>query len=282
LASAKAAKMARTFAIRSNLGGSSVPSTVDFGKVKDYFQTNQQRIYERDDSPQALAKFNVGTIQGKATLTSPNTLSVSTSTSPATTIVAKEGIILCTGATPKKPSETDIPGLDTVEAVTYENIWKLDRLPKTLTVVGGGPIGVELAQALSRLGSKVTIIADRLLPREEPEASDILEQIFVEDEGIRVVKGRLLRVEKGSVDGSHVAFVGGKDGREPQAVEGDVMLLSVGRIPNTDGLGLEDMGIKLNDKAGIAVNNKLQTSVKGIYAAGDCTGDRQFTHYAGK
>ena len=127
----------------------------------------------------------------------------------------------------------------------------------------------------------MTIVAPTLLPREEPEVSTILQTVF-EEEGIRVVtKDRLASVSKND-DGSHTAWtVGG------MAIAGDLLLVSIGRSPNTQGLGLEKMGIKVrtngngNGNGGIVVNDKLETTCKGIYAAGDCTGDKQFTHYAG-
>jgi pyruvate/2-oxoglutarate dehydrogenase complex dihydrolipoamide dehydrogenase (E3) component len=272
--------MARRFAIRNN--GKDVGSrpAVDFAKVREYFQKNQQDIYDRDDSPEALEKFNVQTIHGRATLTSSQTLTVHKSDGNDdhdVSISAKQGIIVCTGATAKKPN---VPGLDdgNINVVSYEDIWELSSLPERLTVVGGGPIGCELAQAMSRLGCRVTIIADRLLPREDPEASEILQQVFEEDENIRVVKGRLSRVSRNGSSG-HVAYI---DDGGTQKVQGDVMLISIGRTPSVSGLGLDDLGVTINERGGIAVNDKLETSVKGIYAAGDCTGDRQYTHYAGK
>jgi pyruvate/2-oxoglutarate dehydrogenase complex dihydrolipoamide dehydrogenase (E3) component len=155
-------------------------------------------------------------------------------------------------------------------------------------VIGGGPIGVELAQAMSRLGSNVTIVATQLLPREEPEVSQVLQQVFEEDEGITVMNGRLLKVETSNDNGGHTAHVSTgsnystKDQPTLVVVEGDLILLSIGRKPNTKGLGLENVGINLTDNGGISVNKLLQTSVKGIYAAGDCIGEKQFTHYAGE
>ncbi len=281
MASAKAAQMARKFAIQTN---SKFPA-VNFGQVREYLRKNQQDIYQRDDSPEALVDFNVETLQGRATLISSNSLSISRdgdTASTTTTISAREGIVLCTGATAKMVTNQDIPGVEDVKVVTYEDIWQLESLPRRLTVVGGGPIGVELAQAMARLGSQVTIVASCLLPREEPEASKILQQVFEEDEGIRVVNGRLQKVEKSNAEGGHMAFVSDSVSSEEYKVEGDMILLSIGRKPNTKGLGLESLGIELLDNGGISVNDKLQTSVKGVYAAGDCIGEKQFTHYAGE
>ncbi|CAJ1949157.1 unnamed protein product [Cylindrotheca closterium] len=264
LASAKAAHIARKQAIQK--------SSANFQEVKAKFQKNMQEIYEEDDSADALAKFNVDTIQGRATLTSSTTLSVQGEDGEESTIHAKEGIVLCTGASPIVPN---IPGLQDVEFLTYESVWELSELPKTLTVVGGGPIGCELAQAFSRLGSKVTIIASGLLPREEPEVGEVLQEVFV-DEGITVLKGKLTEVSKNGGAGGHKATLS-----SGEVVEGDIILVSTGRSPNVSKLGLENVGIGTNAKGGIDVNDKLQTACKGVYAAGDCTGDRQFTHYAG-
>jgi pyruvate/2-oxoglutarate dehydrogenase complex dihydrolipoamide dehydrogenase (E3) component len=108
-----------------------------------------------------------------------------------------------------------------------------------------------------------------LLPREEPEVSEILQEIF-QDEGIKVVAGRLANVSKNTGSSSHTAT-----SSNGASVEGDVLLVSVGRTPNVKGMGLEAAGIATNAKGGIAVDDKLQTSIKGVYAAGDCTGDRQ-------
>jgi pyruvate/2-oxoglutarate dehydrogenase complex dihydrolipoamide dehydrogenase (E3) component len=265
LASAKAMHMARKQAIQSS-------SVADFKQVKATYRKNRQDIYEEDDSPEALEKFNVETISGRAMLTSPTTLLIKGDGEAETIVEAKEGIVLCTGASPITPS---IPGLHEVDYLTYEDVWEMKDLPKRLTIVGGGPIGCELAQAFARLGSKVTVVADRLLPREEPEVGEILREVF-EDEGITIAGGKVTEVSKGENGRGHKASVS-----SDTAVEGDVLLISVGRSPNIKKMGLETVGIKINAKGGIDVNDKLQTACKGVYAAGDCTGDRQFTHYAG-
>jgi pyruvate/2-oxoglutarate dehydrogenase complex dihydrolipoamide dehydrogenase (E3) component len=119
----------------------------------------------------------------------------------------------------------------------------------------------------------VTVIASRcLLPREEPEVGTLLQQVF-EAEGITVVTGRVASVVNNKDeddDNAHTATTSNGD-----TVVGDVLLVSIGRVPNTKGLGLETVGIELGNGAGIKVNDKLETTCKGIYAAGDCTGDKQ-------
>mmetsp|Transcript_26198 Transcript_26198/g.38816 ORF Transcript_26198/g.38816 Transcript_26198/m.38816 type:complete len:302 (-) Transcript_26198:11-916(-) len=144
-----------------------------------------------------------------------------------------------------------------------------------MTVIGGGPIGCELAQAYSRLGAEVTVVASRLLPREEPEAGEVMLRVF-ESEDIKVTKSRVESVDTNPGGPSHTVLC--TDG---QKISGDMLLVAIGRIPTTTGMDLEILGVELNDKGGIKVDPTLQTTVKGLYAAGDCTGDRQFTHYAG-
>jgi len=119
------------------------------------------------------------------------------------------------------------------------------------------------------------MIAPKLLPREEPEVSTILKTVFTEEEGIQVVSDRLVSVSN-NADGTHTAMTQGGE-----AVVGDLLLVSIGRSPNTEGLGLEKIGVQIGESGGIVVNDKLETTCKGVYAAGDCTGDQQFTHYAG-
>ena len=300
LSMAKASKMARNYAIQqhganSNSGSEegvseahSSKSRSNFDKVQAYFRKVQESIYEEDDSPRALKKFGIETIEGqKAHLVSPTKLSFQKGSS-TTTVEATEGILLCTGAKPSRP--TSIPGLSDIDYLTYEEIWTRDfgdSLPQKWTIVGGGPIGCELAQALSRLGASVTIItgsSGKLLPGvDDAEVSELMKQVFEEDENIKVVQGRLSKVESRPLEGasSHVAHVE-TTSSGLVSVEGEAMLLSIGRKPNTSGLGLEKLGIELDSKTGgIAVDETLKTTINGIYAAGDCTGDKQFTHYAG-
>lgn len=303
LSKAKASKMARNYAIQQheanhNSGSDEgvsetyqAKSRANFEKVQEYFRSVQESIYEEDDSPRALKKFGIETIEGqKAHLVSPTKLSFQKGSS-TTTVEATEGILLCTGAKPNRA--VTIPGLSDIDYLTYEEIWTRDfggSLPQKWTIVGGGPIGCELAQALSRLGASVTIItgsSGKLLPSvDDDDVSELMKQVFEEDENIKVVQGRLSKVESLSMGGeegasSHAAYVDTVSG-ESVSVEGEAMLLSIGRKPNTAGLGLETLGIELDPKTGgIAVDSTLKTTVNGIYAAGDCTGDKQFTHYAG-
>ena len=134
LASAKAAQLVRKLAVDS-----SSSSRVNWNEIQQRYRSIQQEIYDKDDSPQALAKKQIETVEGRATLLSSRTVSVEYKDQSTKTFEATQGIVLCTGATPK-PAETVIPGLETVQFVTYEQVWDLPELPKRLTVVGGGPV----------------------------------------------------------------------------------------------------------------------------------------------
>ncbi|GAX20242.1 mercuric reductase [Fistulifera solaris] len=255
-------------------------TTVDWPAIRTQIQANIQHIYDEDDSPEAMQRYGVEIISGKALL-SPSgnkTVQVTKSDGSSVTLTAKKGIILCTGATARIPTD-HIVGLNEVPFVTTESIWSLPTLPQRLTVVGGGPVGCELAQAFARLGSQVTLIAPTLLPTEDPQVSLTLQQVF-ESEGIQIIQGRAVAASMSSGSSSqHTIQVQTNDGSSTESVVGDTLLLALGRVPRVEGL--EEAGIRLNAKGGIEVNKKLQTSVKHVYAAGDCTGDRQFTHYAG-
>jgi len=274
IASAKVAHYARN---SNRYGIKTEKVQVDMKAIKKRIFDNIERIHDEDDSPEAMAALGIDTLMGKATFVSKSQLEVTlVGSSEKIVIEATEGVVVCTGAKPRKPEDT-IPGLKNVNYLTYEEIWELDTLPKKLTVVGGGPIGCELAQAFARLGSTVTQIATTLLPNEEPEVSSTLEEVFA-SEGVKRVKGNLVNVERKG-DG-HLAMCTCDDGTSV-AIEGDTILVAVGRTPNIKGFGLEDLGVQFSSTGGIETDSTLQTAVKGIYAAGDCTGDKQFTHYAG-
>lgn len=270
LASSKAAhavSKAKEFGV--NIDGK---VNVDMKAIKNRVDNNIKRIYDEDDSPEALKKLGVDVISGAAMLKESKVISVANNDDNSVLeICAKDGILIATGAKPRKPT---ISGIDQVDYITYEEAFSLKEVPGTMTVIGGGPIGCELAQAYSRLGAAVTVVAEALLPREEPEAGELMQRVF-ESEGIKVTNSRVESVE-GQGGKSHTAVC--KDG---QNVSGELLLVAVGRQPNVNGLGLDVLGVELNNKGGIKTDTKLQSSVKGLYAAGDCTGDRQFTHYAG-
>lgn len=182
--------------------------------------------------------------------------------------------IISTGARAAVPP---IPGLAEAGYLTNETVFSLTALPRRLIVIGGGPIGCELAQALTRLGSKVSLVSDvpRLLPKEDVDVAALLEQQF-RREGIELILGaKVERAEKSAV--GKILII--DRGQPKETVVGDEILLAVGRAPNVEGLNLEAAGVKYDDK-GVTVDDHLRTSNRSIFAAGDIGSHYHFTHAA--
>jgi pyruvate/2-oxoglutarate dehydrogenase complex dihydrolipoamide dehydrogenase (E3) component len=181
-------------------------------------------------------------------------------------------IIIATGGRPAMPP---IPGLDTVDALTNESVFSLSSLPASMTIVGGGSIGCELAEAFARLGTAVTLVEGlpRLLAREEPDASAVVERSLT-GLGVRVVTGVVIKRVESTGMGRVRIFVDG------QEIVADKLLMAVGRVPNAEELGLDELGIELTEDSYIKTDDRLSTNVRGVYAAGDVTGKLAFTHAA--
>jgi pyruvate/2-oxoglutarate dehydrogenase complex dihydrolipoamide dehydrogenase (E3) component len=242
-------------------GVATTEPVIDMAAVRDYLRSTIQQIYKPIE-PGTLSKKGMDVLIGATRFLDPHTLEAGTQQ-----IRAKK-VLINTGAEPRIPQ---IQGLANVPYSTYQQIFDNDRLPQHFLVIGGGPIGCELAQAYRRLGSRVTIVANRLLPREETEVSELLSQIFAE-EGIEHLSGRaeLVRSEGEAIT---VQTATGK-------ATGDLLLVAVGRAPLVRGLGLETAKVRYTEN-GIEVNKFLQTSAKHVYAAGDVIGGEQFSHLAG-
>jgi len=183
-------------------------------------------------------------------------------------------IIIATGARPAVPA---IPGIDTVPYLTSTTALDLEALPRSLLVIGGGYIGAELAQMFARAGVKVTLVCrSRLLPDAEPEIGAALTKYF-EEEGITVVPGIAYRAIRKTEGG--VSLTAGRDGQD-MAIEVDQVLITTGRAPNIEGLGLAEHGVALSPKGGVIVDDRMRTTKAGVYAAGDVTGRDQFVYMA--
>ena len=177
----------------------------------------------------------------------------------------------------RAPQCRPFPDLAEAGYLTNETVFSLTALPRRLIVIGGGPIGCELAQAFARLGSQVSLVSDvpRLLPKEDPDVAALLEQQF-RREGIELILGaKVERAEKSAV--GKILIVNRAEKNE--TVVGDEILLAAGRVPNVEGLNLEAAGVKYNDK-GVIVDDHLRTSNKSIFAAGDIGSPFHFTHAA--
>ena len=261
----KAAKTAQTVKDAARFGISSSEPVIDFKAVMSRVGSVVQEIFE-SESPETLQAEGIDVIQGEARFINPKTVSVD-----GREITARRYLV-CTGAGPAIPP---IDGLAEVDFLTYESVWDLEELPARLAVVGGGPIGCELAQAFCRLGSSVTLVegADRIMLQDEPEAAEVIAKRLIQDGVDLRTNAALQRVDR---TGNGVRLVLNEDVQ----VEADKILIAVGRRPRVDGLGLDEAKVN-HGRGGIQVNKNLRTSQAAIYAAGDCTGGYQFTHYAG-
>lgn len=223
-----------------------------------------------EEEPLALKELGLETLTGTATFLDPHTLKVTNKDQQ--TIVKSQEIILATGSNPYIPS---LAGLDTVPFLTNETLFSLTEIPEHLVILGGGPMGCEMAQSFSRLGSKVTLIQhnEYLLPKEDKEASQLMASLF-EEEGITLhLKCTAERVERKN----HHILVYSQKFREPLVASH--LLVSVGRRPDLEKLQLSKANVTYSAK-GIPTDCYYRTNQRNIYAIGDAQGNELFTHYA--
>ena len=232
------------------------------------------RAIEPHDSVERYTKLGVECIAGEARITTPWTVEVAQAGGGKRTLTTRN-IVIAAGARPVVPP---IPGLAEADPLTSENLWDLRELPRRLVVLGGGPIGSELAQCFARLGSRVTQVEmlPRILSREDPEFSELVASRF-RSEGIDVLTGHKAK-EVRRENGATVVVLE-KDGAERQ-VACDAILCALGRAANTKGYGLEELGIPVTKQKTVEVNEYLQAHYPNIYACGDVAGPYQFTHTA--
>jgi pyruvate/2-oxoglutarate dehydrogenase complex dihydrolipoamide dehydrogenase (E3) component len=240
-----------------------------FASVMERMRERRERLAP-NDSQERFESLGVDVFRGPAKFVSPREVRVGDA------ILRAKNFVIATGSRPAIPA---MDGLDRVPHYTNETVFELREKPGRLIILGGGPIGCELGQALGRLGVEVTILqrGPRLLAREDPDASELLLH-RLEAEGVNVVTGAMARVAARSERVVRVwADVEGEGMRRP--IDCDAILLAAGRVPNTDDLGLEAAGVA-STADGVTVNDYLQTSQKHIYAAGDVAGPLRFTHVA--
>jgi dihydrolipoamide dehydrogenase len=244
----------------------------DFADVMNRVQSVIKTI-ESHDSIQRYSNLGVNVIEGEAKILSP--WEVQVTTAGETRTITTRAIVIATGARPLVPP---IPGVEEVGYLTTDNIWALRELPKRLLVLGGGPIGCELAQSFARFGSQVTQVemAPRLLIREDNDVSEIVMAKF-RQEGIDVLVKHT--VKQFIIENGEKILIAEHQGQEVR-IPFDHMLLAIGRVANTQGYGLEELGVELSTKCTIAINDFQQTNYPNIFAVGDVSGPFQFTHTA--
>jgi pyruvate/2-oxoglutarate dehydrogenase complex dihydrolipoamide dehydrogenase (E3) component/uncharacterized membrane protein YdjX (TVP38/TMEM64 family) len=270
LRSAKLAKQLRT---ASDLGMTDVVGRVDFSAVMARVHAVIRTIAPHD-SVERYTSLGVEVLQGHARIVTPWSVEITTQHG-AKHMLTTRSIVIAAGATPFVPP---IPGLKEAGCLTSDTVWGLKSLPRRLVVLGGGPIGCELAQAFARLGSEVSQVemAPRIMSREDPDAADLVAASLRAD-GVRLLVGhQAVRVES-DAHGKRLIV---KHGEREMPIEFDELLCAVGRSPRVSGYGLEELGIALTPRKTIETNAWLQTLYPNIYAVGDVAGPFQFTHTA--
>ena len=269
----RSAKMARQLTKAHELGIADAAGRVDFAAVMRRVHEVIAAI-EPHDSVERYTGLGVEVLQGHARITSPWSVDVTLADGTKQTLTTR-GIVIATGASPFVPP---IPGLKEAGFLTSDTVWGLTRLPKRLVVLGGGPIGSELAQSFARLGSEVTQVemAPRIMLREDPEVSELVAASLRAD-GVRLLTGhQAVRVE---VVGGEKRLIA-RHGQAEVVIAFDELLCAVGRSPRVSGFGLEELGIPLTTRKTIETNAWLQTLYPNIYAVGDVAGPYQLTHTA--
>lgn len=256
--------------VRSSASLGIATATVDY-KFSDVMARVQRVVstVEPHDSVERYTKLGVDVLQGKATITSPWSVEVNGQT------LTTRAIVIATGARPAIPN---IPGLETVRYYTSDTIWSLTERPEQLVVLGGGPIGCELAQTFARLGCQVTQVEmGDLMAREDADAATLVKSAL-QDDGVQILtQTEAVRCEK---DTNTQCLIVRNQAGEETVLPFDALLCAVGRVPRTEGFGLEELGIPISSRRTIETNARLQTIYPNIYACGDVAGPYQFTHTA--
>jgi pyruvate/2-oxoglutarate dehydrogenase complex dihydrolipoamide dehydrogenase (E3) component/uncharacterized membrane protein YdjX (TVP38/TMEM64 family) len=269
----RSAKAADTLRHADRYGLESVPVKGSFRNIMSRVQRIIAKV-EPHDSPERYQKLGVDCIAGEASFISPWELRVNRSDGQTERLTARS-IIVATGA---KPAMPPIPGLDDMQPLNSDNLWNLQEQPQRLLVLGGGPIGSELAHAFARLGSQVIQVelADRILGKEDPEVSDAIAARF-EADGIDLRlnhRASEFRVE----NGEKVAYCDYQG--EQVRIPFDEVLVALGRTANTSGLQLESLGIKPEANGTLLVDSDMSLRFPNLFACGDVAGPYQFTHAA--
>ncbi len=265
LSAAHAAYVMRTADIH---GMTAVEPEIDFTAVMSKITDSQNHIAHHD-SVETIESYGAKVIAERGEFIGEGQIKAGDQ------VIRYRKAMIATGATPFVPP---IPGLREAAPLTSDSIWELKELPKRMVVIGAGAIGCELGQAFARLGSEVTLIeaAPRILPMVGPQVGEVVAK-QMRSEGMTVIEGeKVTSVEGSTADGNAVVIV-----EDELRIETDAILVAVGRKANTENLGLETVGVELDERGHVAVNDMLQSSNSHIYAGGDVVGKMPFTHTAG-
>ena len=256
----------------------------EFGITKDNWRINMTGVRDRKRKmvdgliEMHLANFKSSGAElliGSGRFSGSKTIEVALADGGTRTLYG-ENVVISTGS---RATVEPIPGLIESRPLTHIEALDLDHLPEHLLIIGGGYVGLELAQAMRRFGSKVTIIErnSRLAHREDADVTEMLSEIF-RDEGIEIVTSATITNIEGK-SGDRVRLHADHDGEKVQ-LEGTHILVASGRTPNTQNIGLDSAGVETTANGHVKVNERLQTTAPGVWAVGDCAGSPHFTHIA--
>lgn len=264
----RSAKMLSYARRATEFGFKSTRIDFEFSDIMERVQRVIQKI-EPHDSVERYSALGVECLAGEAKIVSPWQIELNGK------LISTKAIIIASGARPLVPS---LPGIDQCDYLTSDTLWSLRELPKRLVVLGGGPIGCELAQCFQRFGSQVTIVemGAHILPREDEDVAKVISEKF-EREGISLITGH--QAHSLVFQNGRKMLLAEKEGRSIE-IEFDQILLALGRTANTSGFGLEELGIELNPQGTIKADQFLTTNFPNIFVCGDVTGPYQFTHVA--
>jgi pyruvate/2-oxoglutarate dehydrogenase complex dihydrolipoamide dehydrogenase (E3) component len=247
--------------------GTGAAASIDFARVQDYIDEVKATLAPAD-SVERFEGLGVRVIKAAAVFSGRSEVMAG-----GHHIRARRFVV----ATGSRATVPDIDGLRDAEPLTNESIFDLRTLPRHLAIIGGGPIGMEMAQAFCRLGSKVTVL-DRsaIMPRDEPEARELVRSVLSR-EGVEILEGSVIRAVRKAGEDTIVDY---ELAGEPGSLTSSHLLVAAGRTPNIDGLGLDKAGVAHSPR-GIEVDARLRSTNRKVYAIGDVAGGPEFTHIAG-
>lgn len=271
----KAAKVVHYIKSADRFGLRNSDADFHFSDVMAHVHDIQEKIYREADAPPFYEKMGVSVINGRARFLDDHHIEIRSQDGNVQRISSRYFII----AAGSRPAVPNIDSLSDIVYLTNETVFSLEDLPEKLVIVGAGPIGTEMAYAFRRLGSEVVVIdkSDRILTKDDTELSNLLREALSE-EGVQfIMNSEVAKFQR--KNGQISVTVKNASGSETMRVDGNAVLLAVGRQPSTEGLNLEAAGVAY-DKKGIKIDKRCRTSAGHIYACGDVAGDYQFTHFA--
>jgi pyruvate/2-oxoglutarate dehydrogenase complex dihydrolipoamide dehydrogenase (E3) component len=265
------AKVAHLVHHAAQFGMTTGPVAIDMATVRRRKRDMVDRLVA--DHLQNYRTSGAQLIMGSGRFVAPKTLEVRLNDG-GTRVLAGDQVFLNVGTHAAIPN---IPGLEAARPLTHIEALELDYLPSHLIVLGGGYVGLEMAQAYRRFGSRATVIeyGPQLMGREDPDVADAMQRILTEESIQFLLAAETLHVKGRSGEDVSVTV---RTSSGEQTIEGSDILVAAGRVPNTAGIGLEEAGVVLDDRGYIRVNERLETSASEVWAIGECAGSPQFTH----